>query len=144
MYRSCVGENRTNPWKLIRSCTSRTGEPIAKVSRANGGLLQRDIKKADRARQVLREIPCDELLDCVDRAADRYEHGDLPLGNGVQTPADFVRQQSASTGLPEHLCRANMAKNSFVLKNMRQILDCLTRGLPLEILRKGYGSKTEA
>jgi acyl-CoA reductase-like NAD-dependent aldehyde dehydrogenase len=117
----------------------RTGEPIAKVSRANGGLLQRDLKKADRARQVLREIPCDELLDRVGRAADLYEQGDLPLGNGTQTPDDFVRQQSASTGLPEHLCRANMAKNSFVLKNMRQILDCLTRGLPLEILRKGYG-----
>ena len=117
----------------------RTGEPIAKVSRANGGLLQRDLKKADRARQVLREIPCDELLDRVGRAADRYEQGDLPLGNGTQTPDDFVRQQSASTGLPEHLCRANMAKNSFVLRNMRQILDCLTRGLPLEILRKGYG-----
>lgn len=117
----------------------RTGEPIAKVSRANGGLLQRDLKKADRARQILREIPCDELLDRVGRAADRYEQGDLPLGNGTQTPADFVRQQSASTGLPEHLCRANMAKNSFVLKNMRQILDCLTRGLPLEILRRGYG-----
>jgi acyl-CoA reductase-like NAD-dependent aldehyde dehydrogenase len=117
----------------------RTGEPIAKVSRANGGLLQRDLKKADRARQVLREIPCDELLERVGRAADRYEQGDLPLGNGTQTPDDFVRQQSASTGLPEHLCRANMAKNSFVLKNMRQILDCLTRGLPLEILRKGYG-----
>ncbi|MCL4206944.1 MAG: aldehyde dehydrogenase family protein [Pirellulaceae bacterium] len=117
----------------------RTGEPIAKVSRANGGLLQRDLKKADRARQILREIPCDELLDRVGRAADRYEQGDLPLGNGTQTPADFVRQQSASTGLPEHLCRANMAKNSFVLKNMRQILDCLTRGLPLEILRRGCG-----
>lgn len=117
----------------------RTGEPIAKVSRANGGLLQRDLKKADRARQVLREIPCDELLDRVGRAADSYEQGDLPLGNGTQTPNDFVRQQSASTGLPEHLCRANMAKNSFVLKNMRQILDCLTRGLPLEILRRGYG-----
>jgi acyl-CoA reductase-like NAD-dependent aldehyde dehydrogenase len=117
----------------------RTGETVARVSRANGGLLQRDIKKADRARQLLREIPCDELLERVGNAAERYEHGDLPMGDGVQTPADFVRQQSASTGLPEHLCRANMAKNSFVLKNMRQILDCLTRGLPLEILRKGYG-----
>jgi acyl-CoA reductase-like NAD-dependent aldehyde dehydrogenase len=117
----------------------RTGEPIAKVSRANGGLLQRDMRKADRARQTLRQIPCEQLLEQISRAADHYENGSLPLGDGVQSPEDFVRQQSASTGLPEHLCRANMAKNSFVLKNMRQILDCLTRGLPLEILRKGYG-----
>jgi acyl-CoA reductase-like NAD-dependent aldehyde dehydrogenase len=37
------------------------------------------------------------------------------------------------------MCRANMAKNSFVLKNMEKILDCLTRGLDLDILTRGYG-----
>ena len=26
------------------------------------------------------------------------------------------------------MCRANMAKNAFVLKNMDRILECLTRG----------------
>ena len=31
-----------------------TGEPIASVSRANGGLIQRDMRKAQRARDVLR------------------------------------------------------------------------------------------
>ncbi|MCH5376348.1 MAG: aldehyde dehydrogenase, partial [Planctomycetes bacterium] len=100
----------------------RTGEPIAKVSRANGGLLQRDIKRADRARQILREFPCTDLIARIARAADSYESGTLPIGDGSQSPDDFVRQQSASTGLPEHMCRANMAKNSFVLKNMGQIL----------------------
>jgi acyl-CoA reductase-like NAD-dependent aldehyde dehydrogenase len=73
------------------------------------------------------------------RAAELYEHGTLPMGDGQQTPDDFVHQQSASTGLPEHMCRANMAKNSFVLKNMDKILDCLTRGLDLEILTRGWG-----
>jgi acyl-CoA reductase-like NAD-dependent aldehyde dehydrogenase len=116
-----------------------SGEPIAKVSRANGGLLQRDMRQAGRARNLLREIPGEELIRRVGRAADIYEHATLALGDGAQSPDDFVRQQSASTGLPEHMCRANMAKNSFVLKNMRQILDCLTRGLPLEILTRGYG-----
>src|SRR5438128_12107145 len=33
------------------------GEPIARVSRANGGLIQRDMRKASRARDVLREMP---------------------------------------------------------------------------------------
>ncbi len=33
-----------------------TGEPIAKVSQANGGLLQRDMRNAQRARDVLRAI----------------------------------------------------------------------------------------
>ena len=63
------------------------------------------------------------------------------MGDGTQSPDDFVHQQSASTGLPEHMCRANMAKNSFVLKNMEKILDCLTRGLDLEILSRGYGEE---
>ena len=39
----------------------------------------------------------------------------LPMGDGTQTPDEFVRAQSASTGLPEHMCRANMKKNAFVL-----------------------------
>jgi acyl-CoA reductase-like NAD-dependent aldehyde dehydrogenase len=37
------------------------------------------------------------------------------------------------------MCWANMAKNSFVLKNMQRILDCLTRGLDLDILTQGWG-----
>ena len=40
-----------------------TGEPIARVSRANGGLIQRDMRKASRARAALRAIPIDELID---------------------------------------------------------------------------------
>ena len=39
-----------------------TGEPMATVSRANGGMIQRDARKADRAREVLRAIPIDELI----------------------------------------------------------------------------------
>jgi acyl-CoA reductase-like NAD-dependent aldehyde dehydrogenase len=116
-----------------------TGEPIARVSQANGGIVQRDMRRASQARDVLRQIPCDDLIQRVSQAADLYENGTLPMGDGVQSPEDFVRQQSAGTGLPEHMCRANMAKNAFVLRNMRQILDCLTRGLPLEILARGWG-----
>jgi acyl-CoA reductase-like NAD-dependent aldehyde dehydrogenase len=39
------------------------------------------------------------------------------------------------------MCRKNMAKNSFVLANMPKILDCLTRGLDLEILTRGWGEE---
>ncbi len=116
-----------------------TGEPIAKVSQSNGGIIQRDMRKAQRARDILREMSCGDLIEKLGKAADLYEKGTLPLGDGVQTPEDFAHQQSASTGLPEHMCRGNMAKNSFVLKNMREILDCLTRGLDLDILSRGYG-----
>src|SRR5215475_13899934 len=102
-----------------------TGETLARVSQANTGLLGRDMRLADRARRLLSDIPIAELVSMMKKAADLYLSGTLPMGDGAQTPEDFARQQSASTGLPEHMCKANMAKNNFVLSNMDRILDCL-------------------
>ncbi|MDH3583344.1 MAG: aldehyde dehydrogenase family protein, partial [Phycisphaerae bacterium] len=118
-----------------------TGEPMAEVSQANGGLIARDMKKAHRARQILREIPCRELIDRVSKAADLFLKAELPAGDGTQTPEDFVRCQSATTGLPEHMCRFNMDKLHHVLTNLDDILRSLTRGLDFEILTRGYGEE---
>ena len=118
-----------------------TGEPIAKVSRANGGLIQRDMRKAERARQALRDIPIAELIARVGRAGELYANAELPMGDGLQTPDDFVRAQSGTTGIPERLCRANMKKNTFVLAEMGRILSSLTRGLDLDVLSRGYGEE---
>src|SRR5579872_1159833 len=106
-----------------------TGETLARVSQANPGLISRDMRQARRARQVLTEIPIPELIGMMKVAAGLYLNAALPIGDGEQSPEDFARQQSASTGLPEHMCRANMKKNHFVLSNMDQILAALTRGL---------------
>ncbi len=118
-----------------------TGEPIAKVGRANGGLIQRDMRKAQQARDALTAIPIEELVARVGRAGELYMDGTLPMGDGTQTPEEFVRAQSASTGLPEHMCRANMQKNGFVLAQMDQILASLTRGLELDVLTRGFGEE---
>jgi acyl-CoA reductase-like NAD-dependent aldehyde dehydrogenase len=116
-----------------------TGEKLARVSQANTGLLGRDMRLAPRARASLTEIPIADLIAMMKKAADLYLNGALPIGDGAQTPDDFARQQSASTGLPERMCKANMSKNHFVLSNMDRILDALTRGLDLNILTRGYG-----
>src|SRR5438876_6215337 len=116
-----------------------SGEVLAEVSRANGALVERDMRHAQRARAVLREIPIKEILQKVKKAGELYTEAELPLGTGTQTPDQFVRMQSATTGLPEHMCRFNMTKNKFVLANMDKILDSLTRGLNLDILTRGYG-----
>lgn len=118
-----------------------TGEELARVSRAVPGMIPRDMRHAQRARDSLRAIPVRELIAMVGRAADIYLNQDVPLGDGRQTPADFVRFQSATTGLPEHMCRANMEKNRFVLTQMGAILESLTRGLDLEVLGRGYGAE---
>lgn len=117
----------------------QTGEALAEVSRANAGLVERDMRHAKRAREVLREIPIADLIRMVKKAADLYTSAELPLGDGTQTPDQFALMQSATTGLPEHMCRFNMKKNHFVLNEMDKILDALTRGLELNILTKGYG-----
>ncbi len=118
-----------------------TGETLAEVSRANGGLIERDMRHAKRARDVLREIPIAQLMQMAKKAADLYTDAELPFGDGTQTPDQFVRMQSATTGLPEHMCRFNMKKNHFVLNQMDRILDSLTRGLDLNILSRGYGTE---
>ena len=119
-----------------------TGEPIARVSRANGGLVQRDMRKAAQAREALRAVPIDDLIDRIVSAGELYLHGELPMGDGTQTPDEFVRAQSATTGLPERLARANMKKNG-----VRADRTCggsstaLTRELELDVLTDGHGEE---
>src|SRR5437867_2255813 len=78
-----------------------TGEALAEVSRANGGIVERDMRKAGQARAALRGIPVKELLGMVKKAGDLYLNAELPLGDGTQTPDQFAHMQSATTGLPQ-------------------------------------------
>lgn len=116
-----------------------TGEQMAEVSQANAGIIARDMRHAERAREVLREIPCKELLAMCRKAGDLFMNATLPAGDGTQTPEEFVKCQSATTGLPEHMSRFNMGKLAYVLQNLEAILSSLTRGLDFEILSRGYG-----
>ncbi len=116
-----------------------TGEPIAEVSQVGGAMLGRDLQKAGQARAALLAIDPEEIVERLQTAGNLYAHGTLQVGDSRQSPDDFVKQQSATTGLPESLCRSNMQKNLFVLSNMDRMLDALSRGLPPEILWRGYG-----
>ncbi len=118
-----------------------TGEPIARVGTVGGGIVGRDLRKAHLAREALLELSTSQLIECCKKAAELFESSNLKVGDSIQTVDDFVHQQSASTGLPEHMCRSNMTKNSFVLSHIDEILNCLTRGLDLSILSRGYGDE---
>lgn len=50
-----------------------TGEPIAKVSQANAGIIARDLRQVSKARDTLRQIPCVEIIEILKKAADLYE-----------------------------------------------------------------------
>src|SRR5262245_39893510 len=105
-------------------------------------MLKMDKRFSQRARDALRQLSIDKLIEIAAKAGDLYLNAKLPLGNGTQTPEEFCRMQSATTGLPEHMCAFNMKKNFFVLTHMRDILEALTRGLPLDILSNGYGKES--
>ncbi|MFM8579775.1 MAG: aldehyde dehydrogenase family protein, partial [Planctomycetaceae bacterium] len=118
-----------------------TGEPVAEVSQVGGALVGRDLQKARRAREALLAIDPENVVERLQTAGNLYSSGTVAVGGVPQSPADFVKQQSATTGLPESLCRANMQKNHFVLSNMDRMLDALSRGLDPAILWRGYGQE---
>jgi acyl-CoA reductase-like NAD-dependent aldehyde dehydrogenase len=118
-----------------------TGEPVARVATVGAGIVKRDARHARRAREALRTIPIAELIDRCGKAGELFVSGTLAVGDSQQTPDDFIAQQSATTGMPLAMCRGNLAKNAFVLQNMGRILECLTRGLDLNILSRGYGDE---
>jgi acyl-CoA reductase-like NAD-dependent aldehyde dehydrogenase len=118
-----------------------TGETVAEVSQVGGALVGRDLQKARRAREALLAIDPEEIVERLQTAGNLYSGGTVSVGGVPQSPDDFVRQQSATTGLPESLCRANMQKNHFVLSNMDRMLDALSRGLDPAILWRGYGQE---
>src|SRR5439155_18228846 len=95
-----------------------TGETLAKVSQANAGLLAKDIRQAQRACDALLDIPIRDLIGMMKKAGELYKDATLPMGDGVQSPDDFARQQSASTGLPEHMGKSEHGEEHFVLSNM--------------------------
>jgi acyl-CoA reductase-like NAD-dependent aldehyde dehydrogenase len=118
-----------------------TGEPVARVHTVGAGIIRRDAKQARNARRALQSMSPAELIEKCKLAGDLFESGTLTIGDSAQSPADFIQQQSATTGMPISMCEANVKKNAFVLKNIDQILDCLTRGLDLNILAQGYGEE---
>jgi acyl-CoA reductase-like NAD-dependent aldehyde dehydrogenase len=118
-----------------------TGEPVAEVSQVGGAIVGRDLQKAQQARAALLAIDPEEIVERLQTAGNLYANGTVTVGDTKQSPDDFVKHQSATTGLPESLCRANMQKNMFVLSNMDRILDALSRGLDTKILWQGYGQE---
>ena len=52
-----------------------TGEPVAKVSQANTGLLARDMRKVERARECLREIPAGDLIEMMKKLHSKKKKG---------------------------------------------------------------------
>ncbi len=118
----------------------RTRETFVEVSLANAGLIRRDLLDLDAAQAALSAFSTEQLIAMCRQAADYFMNDTLPVGDESQTPDDYVRQLSATTGMPHVLVRKNMSKISGVMAEMKSVLDGLTRGLDLKILDDGFGT----
>ena len=117
----------------------KTGEPIASVSQANQGLIAKDLHEVDESRRALEAFSVSELLVICKEAAQLFAESELPLNGTPQSPDEYIRCLSVTTGMPESLCRKNMAKIRLMLEELEAVLGGLTRGLNLTVLDAGWG-----
>ena len=117
----------------------KTGEPLMEVSQANTGLIAKDLRDLPLLKQVLAQHSVSGLIAICKDAARLFKTADLPLDGGTQSPTNYIKQVSGTTGLPETLCQENMGKIQGVLENIETVLNGLTRGLDLQILDSGWG-----
>lgn len=119
----------------------RTRQAFVGLSQANTGLVSRDLLPESQAtmRASLADFSTRQLLELCRRAAASFTEDTLPAGDAPQAPEDYVRQLSATTGLPHVLVRRNMEKIRGVLAGMENVLAGLTRDLDLGVLDRGLG-----
>ena len=129
--------------KTIKVPHIKTGEPLVEVSQANRGLIAKDLLDLPLHKQTLSEYSVAGLIAMCLKAARLFTTADLPLDDGTQSPDDYIKQVSGTTGLPEALCKQNMSKIHGMLENIETVLDGLTRGLDLSILDIGWGIQNE-
>jgi acyl-CoA reductase-like NAD-dependent aldehyde dehydrogenase len=123
-----------------------TGQVVAVVSQANAGIIKKDLQKISTARAALRRFTVAELIAISAKAGELFLNGTLPLGDRghTQTPDEYVKTLSGTSGLPHVMVRRNMAKIHYALTHVGTVLNGLTRGLPLEVIDKGYGQQSGA
>ena len=124
----------------------RTGQALARLSQVNAGIIRKDLNRIAEARSALKRLSCEQLLEICGRAAELFLNASLPLGDQghAQTPQQYVETLSATSGLPFVMVRRNMEKIAAALRQMRTVLNGLTRGLDLGILDRGMGEQAGA
>jgi acyl-CoA reductase-like NAD-dependent aldehyde dehydrogenase len=133
---------RGRPYKsldVVRAPHHATGQPFVEISQANVGLIRRDLLQTGEMRASLASLPAAQLIAMVREAAPIFLNDILSVGDGQQTPDDYVQQVSATTGMPFAMVRRNMQRIAAVMENLDGVLRGLTRGLELNVLDRGYG-----
>jgi acyl-CoA reductase-like NAD-dependent aldehyde dehydrogenase len=123
----------------VRTPHYRTRENFVEISIANVGLIRRDLLDQRTPREALEGFSTAELIAISRRAADIFLNDTLPIGDDAQSPDDYLRQLASTTGMPHALARKNMRKIHAALFEMQQVIAGLTRGVPFDVLDRGFG-----
>src|SRR5690606_16947494 len=88
----------------------------------------------------------DQLIEISAKAGEHFLNGELPLGDKghTQSAETYVQTLSATSGLPHVMVRRNMEKIHYALTHMRTVINGLSRGLPLDVIDRGYGEQSGA
>ena len=123
-----------------------TGQVVATVSQVNAGILKKDLQRIGAARTALRKFTTAQLIEISAKAGELFLNGTLPLGDKghTQSADQYVHTLSGTSGLPHVMVRRNMTKIHYALTHVATVLNGLTRGLPLEVIDKGYGEQSGA
>ncbi len=124
----------------------RTGQVVATVSQVNAGILKKDMRLIGEARAALKKFTVAELVDISSKAGELFLRGTLPLGDKghQQSAEDYVKTLSGTSGLPHVMVRRNMEKIHYALTHVATVLNGLTRGLPMEVIDRGFGEQSGA
>ncbi|MAG58617.1 MAG: aldehyde dehydrogenase [Planctomycetes bacterium] len=135
-----AGEEYTS-LDLVDVVSHRDGAVLAKVSQANAGIVKRDLRRIGDRAAALRAIPMARMLEICKEAGQLFLEGTLSInGEGAtQSPEDYVRALSATSGLPHTLCRKNMQKVFTVFDEMESVLRGLTRGMDPSVVDTLFG-----
>jgi hypothetical protein len=119
----------------------QTGNPLVSISQVNAGIVRKDLARIAESRAALKRFTVAQLLEICAKAGEQFLNATLPLGDKghSQSPRDYLETLSRTSGLPHNMVRRNMQKINDSLTHMREVLDGLTRGLPLDVIDKGIG-----
>ena len=123
-----------------------SGKAVAVVSQVNAGILKKDLQRIGEGRAALRKFTVAQLVEISAKAGDLFLSGTLPLGDRghMQSADDYVRTLSGTSGLPHVMVRRNMTKIHYALTHVGTVLNGLSRGLPMEVIDRGYGEQSGA
>ncbi len=97
---------RGKPYESLDSAevlNHRTGEPLARVSQVNAGIIRKDLGRIGDARAALKKFTVAQLIEISAKAGELFLNGELPLGDKghTQTRGGLRRARSP----PPAVCR---------------------------------------